>query len=581
MCRSGASVLLFVVLALPGDADAQNERVATALREFHAAAAGIYGDEGPAIRRALDELSRALAAADRMLRRFDTADGNAFRQAWERDPDNPALAYLARRRARLDEAGLQRSLETLRAAARSGTRRPADPFRQLGLPTEPATASPVFAHARYAEGFRLAEAGKFDAALASLRRAVTGDPLLTDSASGSERMRRAITALRNRDLRTARAALEAVVKVSPRSSEARRVLATVLSLAGERAASIRHLAIAVRLTPTDERSWTALAREQIEAGILGEAEKTLRAATAALPDSGEVRWLLGGVLERQQRNDDAAAQFEAAAGLVVVAGRAQIDRRLMAHAMAPHALMRALEAGERRVRATPDDAAAHRELAGIHTRRGDQDTALTELLIAAWLDPEDPFTQVALGHAHLAERRDAEAVEALERAVALHPSLPEAHYALAQALTRLSRRDDARRHLGTFERLRTDGIARDRRDDARAGLRKTAAAHAARGEYRAAVDVWRRLIAEEPDAAGNYVSLADILMRAGQFEAALAPLVKAAELDGVADVHRRLADVLAALDRRAESALARETYLRLRLDDFERQSRYTIAPPPP
>jgi hypothetical protein len=44
-------------------------------------------------------------------------------------------------------------------------------------------------------------------------------------------------------------------------------------------------------------------------------------------------------------------------------------------------------------------------------------------------------------------------------------------------------------------------------------------------------------------------------------------------MDGVAEVHLRLAEVLARLGRAKESALARETYERLRLEDFRRRSR--------
>jgi hypothetical protein len=43
-------------------------------------------------------------------------------------------------------------------------------------------------------------------------------------------------------------------------------------------------------------------------------------------------------------------------------------------------------------------------------------------------------------------------------------------------------------------------------------------------------------------------------------------------MDGVAEVHLRLADVLARLGRARESGLARETYERLRLEDFRRRS---------
>jgi predicted Zn-dependent protease len=81
------------------------------------------------------------------------------------------------------------------------------------------------------------------------------------------------------------------------------------------------------------------------------------------------------------------------------------------------------------------------------------------------------------------------------------------------------------------------------------------------------------VVKQQPGVARNYVDLADALIQGGQLEASIEYLVKAAELDGVAEVHRRLADVLAQLGRIRESALARQTYERLRFEDFQRSVR--------
>jgi tetratricopeptide (TPR) repeat protein len=93
----------------------------------------------------------------------------------------------------------------------------------------------------------------------------------------------------------------------------------------------------------------------------------------------------------------------------------------------------------------------------------------------------------------------------------------------------------------------------------------------AQGQYRQSVETWRKVIGLEPEVAQNYRDLADALVKAGALEESLQYFVKTAELDGVADVHGRLADVLARLGRTRESALARETYERLRLEDFRRR----------
>jgi hypothetical protein len=55
-------------------------------------------------------------------------------------------------------------------------------------------------------------------------------------------------------------------------------------------------------------------------------------------------------------------------------------------------------------------------------------------------------------------------VNALEQALALKPAMYETHYAMATALTRLGRKDDAARELELFERGRTAAMERRRRD---------------------------------------------------------------------------------------------------------------------
>jgi tetratricopeptide (TPR) repeat protein len=234
---------------------------------------------------------------------------------------------------------------------------------------------------------------------------------------------------------------------------------------------------------------------------------------------------------------------------------------------------RTADAVNLRVRVNLNDAEAHRDLASVYTKQGRQDEAFAELAIATWLDPDDALTLMALGHSHMAAQRDLDGIQALERAVALGPNLREARYALAQALTRGGRRADAQRQLTEFERLRAEAIARDRREMEIADLKGVAVRQSAGGQHRQSVETWKKVIALEPDVARNYLDLAEALVKAGALEESLQYFVKTAELDGVADVHWRLADVLARLGRTRESALARETYERLRLEDFRRRPR--------
>jgi tetratricopeptide (TPR) repeat protein len=173
----------------------------------------------------------------------------------------------------------------------------------------------------------------------------------------------------------------------------------------------------------------------------------------------------------------------------------------------------------------------------------------------------------------MADGRDEDAVAAFERAVMLQPGLREARYGLAQALTRVSRREEAQRHLLEFERQRAEAAAREQRAIDIDAVKGEAARKSAAGQHVQAATIWKKVIGLEPDRAQNYLDLAESLVKAGALEESLQYFVKTADMDGVAEVHLRLAEVLARLGRAKESALARETYEMLRLEDFRRRSR--------
>lgn len=527
-----------------------------------------------AIRLAPDRPSLHLARAF-ALDALGSPDGaTAFRQAWTVDPDNPLTAYLAIARGAIDDADRTRARDTLVRAvqgvingARSGTPLP---FPQPALSPTPSPTR--FPPARYTDGFTRALRGQLDEAVAALREAAGRDPLIVDPTSRTDGFRQAIDSLRRGSLRDALAALEKVVKASPGSSEARRLLATAAGLAGDVRRSVEQFEAALRIRPDDERSWIALARTHAEGGSLVEAARTLEQAIAAIPESGEVRWRLAELLVRLEQVGDALVQYAEVERLPAVAGQAAVHQAVATSATLQQDVARAEGAGDRRVRANLNDAAAHRDLASIYLKQGRQDEAFAELAIAAWLDPDDPLTFVTLGHSLMADRRDEDAVAALERAVSLRPDLRDARYALAQALTRASRRADAERHLLEFERQRAEAVARERRDLDINDAKDTAVQLSAAGQHRQAAETWKKVIALEPDEAQNYLDMAEALVKAGALTESLQYFVKTAELDGVAEVHLRLAEVLARLGRVRESALARETYERLRLEDFRRRS---------
>ena len=79
------------------------------------------------------------------------------------------------------------------------------------------------------------------------------------------------------------------------------------------------------------------------------------------------------------------------------------------------------------------------------------------------IDPNDVQAHALVGQLDLDAGRNADAVTALMRALALSPRRYETHYTLATAFTRVGRISDATHELELFERGRADALAERRR----------------------------------------------------------------------------------------------------------------------
>jgi tetratricopeptide (TPR) repeat protein len=625
------------------DALAQDERFTRAAAALPAIFEGAYGDEGPRVAPALDELQQGLAEWDRALAdaaeilkkrtagvgleqaadlhvamgtmyfrrgriaealtQFESAiqtapqqarpetlravaldalgrtdeAAAAFRRAWQLDPVDPGRAYLALARSAnstaLDADGLASARETLLTASRGaitgGSRRQSAAFPDLLATGD--NRAPVLPLALYADGFAMIAAGQHPAAIVRLREAAARDPLIIDAAYRTMRMRDGTAALRSGNLPAALTAFRAASAAVPSSSEAHRMLGIVLDLSGKPAESILQFQAALRIRPDDERSWIALARVRGDAGEAAQATTT-EAAIRAIPASARLRWGLASLYLKLDRKWDALQQYEAVSRLTVLGGAAAIQERIGNLASVRQDLAGAIAAQERRVRLNEDDVTAHRELADLYLKQGSHDEAFREAAVAVWLDPRDALSLVSLARSHLAGGRDSEALDALRQAVTLAPDLREARHAFGQLLIRVGQRDEGRQQLVEYQRLNEAASARDRRIDEVAGMKAEAAEEMRRGRPRRAADVWKRVIASEPDVAGNHRELAEALLKAGDLALSLTAFATAAELDGVAAVHLRIATLLERLGRTRESALARQTYVRLRLEDYGRQA---------
>ena len=244
--------------------------------------------------------------------------------------------------------------------------------------------------------------------------------------------------------------------------------------------------------PKDPLAAGALARllqawEQWEA-----AHAAYARAQALAPSAFEWQYLDAIVLQRLARHDEAAARLRAA---VAIAPQYLPARVKLADAL--------FEAGD--------------------PKRSQQlYEALAQIPAAA------PMGHFGLGRIAAAEDRHAEAVQHLERAVALFPQWGAAHYALALSYRALGRRDEAQRAL---ERHREYGARwpavedpvhaaiASLRDDPRATLQRGIKL-AERGEIDAAIAAHEAALAADPSLTQAHANLISLYGRAGNWEKA-------------------------------------------------------------
>ena len=166
----------------------------------------------------------------------------------------------------------------------------------------------------------------------------------------------------------------------------------------------------------------------------------LRRAAAADPQSGIYQQRLGDMLLTMGRRDEAKGAHERAVHLQP------------GDAAALCALARALPGDQaiatirRAIQLQPDSALAHRALAMICFELGRIDDAITASRRAITLDPRDAAAYNILGACLSMQLKD-EGIAQLRRAVALDPTLAVAHQNLAQAMSAITRLDEALVHI--------------------------------------------------------------------------------------------------------------------------------------
>jgi tetratricopeptide (TPR) repeat protein len=399
---------------------------------------------------------------EHLNRSRDAAD--AYKKAWQADRASPAHAYRFLQSS-IDSAAADRSAAIKILSDATSDRRSTSPlvFASISLLDDASVPNPEFALARYAGAFALIQPGKYEEALSRLRAQSATDPLVSDAALKTIEVSKAIAALKRDSGGQALASLADAVRRQPTSSEAHRVLGLAYAAASQTEKSIDALRTAVRLDAGNERARLALADLLVASKDAVAARVLLAETTQAIPESGQALWKLGQVHLQFGDEANAVRSFERAARLAPFAGAGLLQAALGRLSNNRLDFDGAAAAYGKRITATPNDTAAHLDLADIYRAQDKLDAALAESLVAALIDPSSAKSFVAIGQIHAAAGRDQDAVTALRKAVALDATHLEAHYALSRALGRLNRADEARRELEIFAELQAKAMADERR----------------------------------------------------------------------------------------------------------------------
>jgi tetratricopeptide (TPR) repeat protein len=534
----------------------QRGRLADALRELGAAARLDPQRADPHLLRGL-----VLDATG-----SSTEAGEAFRTAWALDASDAIKAYYVIRHAATigETKDVQGAREVLAAAylrlLRNGAHTKASPFSEIDLLHDSTAEALVLAPVAYAHGYTRIAHGEYNEAIAEFRNAAATDPMVADPAARSASMMRAVAALRQGRSAEARSLLEHSNALED-SSEAHRILGLAYWTDAQDDKSIEQLQIAIRRNPGDERARLALARVLSSAGRDSDAERALRETIQVLPGSTLARWWLGRGYERVNRFADARREYElAAAG--AVAGRSRFYASIGRLAGEAADVPGAIAAFARSVSASPNDPIGHKYLAGALLQQDRADEAFAELVAALLIDPLDADAHAGIGQIHLNAGRYEDAVAALGRAVELSADYTEARYALATALARLGRRQEAAREFERVEQAQRQTLADRRRKISLDVLREEAALRAAEGGYDRAAALWQQVVDQEPGRPSNHLGLAAALASAGRIDEAIAHCEKAITLGADPIAYGQLAELYSKVGRLDDAARARATYER-------------------
>src|SRR4051812_37047797 len=201
----------------------------------------------------------------------------------------------------------------------------------------------------------------------------------------------------------------------------------------------------------------------------GNYSEALAQLSAVTPDGG--RTLDGPLLRFAQAQEDEkenriaeARQGYVAALAGTLAGRSAIYVAIGRLSQVEGDLPGAVDAFAHAVRLNPADQTVRQELASAWAASGRVDDAFAELVAGLLVNPANATLHAAIGQLRLDADHPADAIPAFMRALQLNPAGYEVRYALAHALTRVGKLEEAATQLAMFESARREMLERRRHD---------------------------------------------------------------------------------------------------------------------
>ena len=184
-----------------------------------------------------------------------------------------------------------------------------------------------------------------------------------------------------------------------------------------------------------------------------DAVQALQQAAARAPADAEIPYNLGRIYYQQSRHAEAADAFRRATTLDPRAYRAWDNLGLAAEALGDvaQAQRHYLAAIALVHKDHPRYDVVYANFADLLIRLGDAKRAFDLAAEAAERNPDEPRNLFLAGKALVQLDRSDLSLRWLERAVALKPDYPEAHYVLSRAYRKLGRTEDAERALKAFQ----------------------------------------------------------------------------------------------------------------------------------